>query len=341
MATSAVAEPVLLAADQQRTGRRFAVAMLAVCGISCALAGWAPLGYSILIVFLFAGPHNLLEARYMIGRMPPRWGTLRPYFLTGLIGIPLLTGITIGVPRVLGASGADREVWLVGIATANSLILIWIMILVLLRSRQNPPRPGWVAAIPIGFLLIGVNWLYPLAWSVALIYLHPLLALWFLDRELGKRRNNWQRVYRRCLMVIPLLLLAILIRLGPSSDLPGDDVLTLQITRHAGAGVIRGISSHALVASHAFLEMLHYAIWIMVMPILTFRTVPWNLTRVPLAKSSKFWRAVLVGLLAFGLIATLVLWAGFLVDYPLTRDIYFTLAMLHVFAEIPFLLRLL
>lgn len=35
----------------------------------------------------------------------------------------------------------------------------------------------------------------------------------------------------------------------------------------------------------------------------------------------------------------IVLWAGFLANYPLTRDVYFTLAMLHVLAEVPLLLR--
>ncbi len=39
--------------------------------------------------------------------------------------------------------------------------------------------------------------------------------------------------------------------------------------------------------------------------------------------------------------AVVLFWAGFLTDYPLTRDIYFTVAMLHVLAEVPFLLRLL
>jgi len=33
------------------------------------------------------------------------------------------------------------------------------------------------------------------------------------------------------------------------------------------------------------------------------------------------------------------LWGGFLADYPETRDIYFTVAIVHVLAEIPFLLR--
>ena len=34
-----------------------------------------------------------------------------------------------------------------------------------------------------------------------------------------------------------------------------------------------------------------------------------------------------------------MLWAFFLADYPLTRDVYFTVALLHVLAEVPFLLR--
>jgi hypothetical protein len=33
------------------------------------------------------------------------------------------------------------------------------------------------------------------------------------------------------------------------------------------------------------------------------------------------------------------LWAGFLVDYPLARSVYFTIALVHVLAEVPFLVR--
>ena len=41
-----------------------------------------------------------------------------------------------------------------------------------------------------------------------------------------------------------------------------------------------------------------------------------------------------------GGVMVLLLWACFLVDYPTTRDVYFTVAMLHVLAEAPFLLRM-
>jgi hypothetical protein len=45
-----------------------------------------------------------------------------------------------------------------------------------------------------------------------------------------------------------------------------------------------------------------------------------------------------MGLLAAALVVV-GLWVCFLVDYPVTRDVYFTVAMLHVLAEAPFLLR--
>jgi hypothetical protein len=37
--------------------------------------------------------------------------------------------------------------------------------------------------------------------------------------------------------------------------------------------------------------------------------------------------------------ACALLWLCFLADYPTTRDVYFTFAMAHVLAEVPFLLR--
>lgn len=45
-------------------------------------------------------------------------------------------------------------------------------------------------------------------------------------------------------------------------------------------------------------------------------------------------------MLLAGLAAVVVLWAGFAVDYPAARAVYFTVAMLHVLAEVPLLLRM-
>ncbi len=46
------------------------------------------------------------------------------------------------------------------------------------------------------------------------------------------------------------------------------------------------------------------------------------------------------GFLLFGAFVVVVLWICFSVEYATTREIYFTVAMLHVLAEVPFLLRM-
>jgi hypothetical protein len=40
------------------------------------------------------------------------------------------------------------------------------------------------------------------------------------------------------------------------------------------------------------------------------------------------------------LFVVLVLWVCFGLDYGTTRHVYFTVALLHVLAEVPFLLRM-
>jgi multidrug resistance efflux pump len=74
---------------------------------------------------------------------------------------------------------------------------------------------------------------------------------------------------------------------------------------------------------------------------LTTAAVPWNLRRVPLATRSTGWRRLLAGVLVAGLAGVAVLWIAFTIDYETTRQVYFTAAIAHVLAEVPFLLRLL
>jgi hypothetical protein len=320
--------------------RRFALAVVVVALACCALAGWFSLGFSIVTVFLFAGPHNWLEGRYLMARMPARWGPLRAYFLTGIAGVISLTAAFAALPAVATWAGWNREQWLVGLASWNTGLVCWLAALVWMRSRQNPRR-SWNGVFPLACALVALAWLWPQAWDLGLVYLHPLVALWFLDREIGARRPEWQSTYRRCLALLPPLLLLLWFRLAGAPPLPGHDALTERITAHAGAQVLAGISSHLLVATHTFLEMLHYGVWLVAIPVITLRTLPWRIDQVPLARRSPLWRKMLIGVLLAGATVVLLLWAAFLANYPLTRDIYFTVAMLHVLAEAPFLLRLL
>lgn len=307
--------------------------------LAAALAGGFPIGLSIVIVFLLAGPHNWFEARYMLGRLPARWGKLRGYFALGLGGVVVLTLAFAALPWLARVGGWSDAEWTLGLATWNTAMIAWGATLVAWRGRQNPRRP-WDAAIPVGFVLIALNWLHPFAWNLLLVYAHPLLALWFLDRELGRQRSPWRVAYRRALWLVPVSLAAIVAWHVRSPDLPGDDVLTWQITRHAGADIVPHASTHMLVALHTFLELLHYGVWIVALP-LASGAVPWRATEVPLARRSTGWRRAVVCLVALGALIMVGLWAAFLADYPVTRDLYFTIALAHVLAEVPFLLRLL
>lgn len=321
-------------------GHVFEVATFGVILASAALAGWMPLGFSIVTVFLFAGPHNWLEARYMLSRMPGKWGPLRSYFLVGLVGVPILAAGSAAMPLWLNAINADAETWMLSATAWNVTFVVWVLLLIHMRSRQKPVR-DWSWTVPAGLAIAAASAMWPFAWSLLLVYAHPLLALWFLDREIMQQRPEWLPRYQRALLIVPGLLGMIWWNLMSAPNLPGDDIVSTQIAHHAGGGLLQGVSTHALVSTHVFLEMLHYGVWVLAMPLIGIRRSPITLDGVPLAKRSRRWRFAIVGVLAIGVAVTMALWAGFVADYSLTRDIYFTIAILHVLAEVPFLLRLL
>ncbi|HZZ81019.1 MAG TPA: hypothetical protein VFE62_21135 [Gemmataceae bacterium] len=306
-----------------------------------AVSGWLPIQFSIVSVFLCAGPHNWVEARYFLSRLPARWGRLQAYFLFGFAGVFALTAAFALLPHVLEAIDASLEEYLSSYATWNTLLVLWIAMLVFLRSRQNPRREwGWIW--PVAFIIIALAWVQPMLWDLSLVYLHPLIALWILDREFRRSRPEYRRVYHVCLLAIPVCLGLIWWNLAGAADLLGDDALSMRITRHSGAdytGYLAGVSTHCLVATHTFLEAVHYGVWLIAIPWLGMQTSLWNVAAMPLGRRSATWTRVLQGFLLLSAGIVVVLWLCFWADYPITRDVYFTLAMVHVLAEVPFLLR--
>ncbi|OWK36762.1 hypothetical protein [Fimbriiglobus ruber] len=288
-------------------------------------------------MFLFAGPHNWLEARYVLGRLPARAGKLWGFFLTSAVGILGLTAGFAALPLVARVLPDGRSVAAL-YAGWNTLFVVWVAVLVWMRSRTNPRFDGgWVW--PAALMVVAGVWLSPIALNYILVYAHPLLALWFLDRELARYRRNWLAVYRCALLCIPALLGFLWWLLADAPNLPGDDPLTLTIARHAGGGFLSAVSTHFLVAAHTFLEAVHYGVWVLLIPLIGLRSAPWDLTTIPAARRGARWKAGVGIVLACGLMTVAVLWAAFTVDFGTTRTVYFTIAMLHVLAEIPFLLR--
>ncbi len=81
---------------------------------------------------------------------------------------------------------------------------------------------------------------------------------------------------------------------------------------------------------HLFLELLHYGVWIIALPLLSRKFL--NLSKLKAGSP----RNVLLGV---GLVGVAILWLGFAANYTDTRDLYFTIAIAHVLAEAPFLLK--
>jgi hypothetical protein len=319
--------------------RTFALLVIGCACVSAFLSTWLPLQVSIITVFLFAGPHNWFELRYFLSRLPLRFGRSRNFFVVAFAGIGFLTLTYLSLPVLYYANYWSGANWPTAIAFWNTLLLLWIASLVWLRGKQRLRRDwGWAWAAAFG--LGAVNWLAPEMFSLAIVYAHPLVALWFLDRHLRRTRPDWLPVYRRCLALLPLLLAGMFWQLSHSPSLPDDNGLAWRITQHAGAQLLPGVSTHLLVSTHVFLEMLHYGVWLLALPLIGARGAPWNLQAVPLVRHPRGFPKLIVAVLGFAFLLVLLLWGGFSFNYAATRDIYFAVAIAHVLAEAPFLLRM-
>ena len=84
---------------------------------------------------------------------------------------------------------------------------------------------------------------------------------------------------------------------------------------------------------------MHYLVWVVVIPLMSGRKSLWRMRDVPLARRSPNWRRLVTTVVAAGAVVMLLLWGSFLTDYAWTRNVYFTVAILHVLMEIPFLVR--
>ena len=311
------------------------------CMLACAaaLAGFAPLWLSVATVFLFAGPHNWAELRYFITRMPARLGRSRGFFALAAAGVAGLTAAYAALSLAPGAAGWGEDRWYLSLALWNSAAVAWVVALVAVRGRQTPRRE-WFWALPAGCALVGIAWLAPQWFALALVYLHPLVALWFLDRQLGRTRRAWRRAYRVCLAALPFALVALWWGLAASPSITDDGEVALRVVRHAGAGLLTGVSTYLLVSTHVFLETLHYGVWLVGVPLAAGTgLLPWRADSVPLVRHKAGWPRLIRALLYAGAGVVVLLWLCFLADYPTTRDVYFTFAMAHVLAEVPFLLR--
>lgn len=318
----------------------FALGFLAFCILIAVLIGSAPITASIVTIFLFAGVHNFFEFRYFAARMPVRWGKSRLFYTVGIGGVLVLTTAYLTIYFGSGTWLWNADSWQFFVSSWNTAFILWLGTLFYIRGRQKP-NTDWTIAFAFAFLLAGLAWLFPAYWSLSMVYLHPFVAMWFLERQIRRTKKEWLKAYHFCLLTIPFFVAILYFAFANAPNLAEENSLFSRITQHAGSGILRNLSTHFLVATHVFLETIHYTVWILLIPLVDRRAIPWKLKEIPLfANKEGFPKLVTLAVFA-SLSLVFVFWLAFSLDYETTRDIYFAFAMAHVLAEMPFLVKML
>ncbi len=318
----------------------FLGAFVLACAVAASVIGAAPLVASITTIFLFAGIHNFMEFRYFAARMPLRWGRSRAFYTVGIGGVILLAAAYLTLYFSSGNWMWSLEAHATLTATWNTAFVVWLGMLFYIRGKQRP-RSDWAWAFPVAFLLAALAWVVPQYWSLSLVYIHPFIAMWFLERQIRRTKPEWLRAYHYCLASIPVFLAILWLSLAGRPNLSEETNLFWRITQHAGSQILPAISSHLLVATHVFLESIHYFVWILLIPLVDRRAVPWRLDRIPLLSKKGGFPRLVIATLVVSVLIVAALWGGFTIDYTTTRDVYFAFAMAHVLAEFPFLIKML
>src|SRR4030095_16161406 len=315
------------------------IAFITCCAVAAAVIGAFPLELSLLTIFLFAGVHNLMEFKYFAARMPVRWGRSRTYYSTAIGGVVLLTAAYLALYFSSGnwLWSSDNGSYLT--LVWNTAFILWIGLLFYLRGKQKSRDWGW--AFPLILFIAAGAWAAPQYWSLSLVYLHPLIAMWFLERQIRRTKPEWLRAYHVCLFSIPVFLVILWMTLSSQPNLPEETRLFWRISQHAGSEILPGISTHLLVATHVFLESIHYFVWILLIPLVDRRAIPWRLRDIPMLANANGIPKIFAAFCVVAVIAAVALWFGFAVDYTTTRDVYFAFAIGHVLAEFPFLIKML
>lgn len=325
---------------QPTSALAFGAGFLLFCIVAATAIGGFPIQASIITIFLFAGVHNFMEFRYFLARMPVRWGKSSNYYAFGIGGVVILTAVYLTIYFAGDNWLWGLTDWQIVVSCWNTAFILWVSALFYLRGKQKP-KTDWTLAFAAAFFLSALAWLVPNYWALSLVYLHPFIAMWFLERQLRRTKKEWLRTYHFCLATIPFFVLILYFAFVNSPRLSEETNLFWRISQHAGSEILPNISSHFLVATHVFLETIHYSVWILLIPLADRRAVPWNLKEIPLAVNRQGFPKLIFGVLTISVLLVLTLWIGFSVDYTTTRDVYFAFAMAHVLAEFPFLVKML
>ncbi|MEV7188421.1 hypothetical protein [Kitasatospora sp. NPDC093102] len=285
--------------------------------LALALALRAPTGLAVLGLAAFGLLHNVLELRYVAGR----FATVMTGPLLRLL-LALVTGIVLC--RLLPPSRASQ---------AAEILLAYGLLAAACRYGLRG-RPRLLAAGAVLLVAAGAASLaFPAYHFVVLAHLHNVVPLLFLaewSRRLRRGRAGFLALQAGWVLVVPALLLSGLLD-GLLSQRPGGwtDRLAAAYTPPAWLTPEAGLR---FLAVFAFLQTMHYVVWVWFLPRYEPEAAERFDARVPALRGVRAW--------ALGAGAGVLLALLFAVDYVQGRSLYAALASYHAYLEFPVLLML-
>jgi len=293
------------------------LAAIAIVVGSAAAALIAPIwAYSISLI-VFGLPHVLVELRYVDERFAARLPRKTILWLgTALCGI--VTARALGLLAV--GSGADRLTLelLIGVAL---IAIAWPL---LKKQRASPLALAAATALLLGIVYAPVTTL------VTMALLHNLTPVGFLAERL---RGSERRAAMGICLVVFVLIPSLILLTAPSATHLIGPLSVGHLDNHLPTFVppaLLGTSfADRLFAAAAYLQCMHYAVVLHVLPKLSGGTeTPATVVAWPKP------RIFMIAVAAIGLLATL----GFAANFVDTRSVYSLFAAVHAWIEIPVLL---
>ncbi len=298
-------------------------AAIAALGLALRL----PVATTVLGLALFGVLHNVLELRYVAGRFD---NILTGSFLRLLVA--LITGVLIC--RLLPPSTATRAA---EIGLCYSLLGV-----ACIRAWRHTPR--WLMAAAFILIVAAIASLaFPAYHFVVLTHLHnlvPLFFLWEWSHGMVRGRTAFRIANVGWVLVIPALLLVGafdgLLRTAPAALAGFGGVGSFDPGRLAVAYTPPAMATTDIalrfLAVFAFMQTMHYVVWIGVLPRFAPDASARFDQRMPALKGGRAW------LLGIGLAAVFGLL--FALDYANGKALYAAVASYHAYLEFPVLLAL-
>jgi hypothetical protein len=284
--------------------------------LALAIALRAPAGLAVVGLAVFGALHNVLELRYVAGRFRQ---VLAGPFLRLLLA--LITGIV--VCRLLPPGPASR---------AAEILLAYGLLAVAAARALRRRRCASAAAAAVWATAACTSLAFPAYHFVVLAHLHnlvPLVFLWEWSRALPRGRAAFLAVQFGWVLGVPLLLLS------GSLDAwlaPGTGFTARLAVAYSPPAWLHTAAGLRCVAVFAFLQTMHYVVWVWFLPRYAPDAAAAFERRVPWLGG---WRAWALGAAAGGALGVL-----FVSDYAQGRSLYAALASYHAYLEFPVLLLL-